>query len=167
VVFFGSAQYVKELSAQQGDKVHKIQPAKHLFYVNLDTLGTVLGFNFCYIAGPSEVTAVVEALSRELGVPHQIKEAINGSDNLPFTWGGIPNVALVRKGPVLESIHTEEDTVDLMDINQLKQIGKFIDTFLTRTAARAEVWPFERQIPEKLAKEAGDIRQRLDSKRRA
>jgi len=161
--FLGSKYYVKELRKQDEEKKSsdvfakghgKTQPGKHLFYMNLDGLGTVLGINFCYVLGPPEIKATVETLSKELGVPHQVKEGIDVSDELPFAWKGIPNVSLLREGPALEYIHTVEDTIDLIDIGQLERIGGFIDTLLTRTAAGAEVWPFERQIPEKLMKEA-------------
>jgi len=53
----------------------------------------------------------------------------------------------------LAYIHTSDDTIDLIDVAQLEQIGAFVDAFLLRTAARARAWPFERQIPERLAQE--------------
>jgi len=153
----GSKYYVKEMKKQGEGKESKNQLGKHLFYMNLDTLGTALGNNSCYVLGSPEITAAVETLSKELGIPHEVKEEIDGSDHLPFAWEGIPNVSLVREGPGLEYIHTVEDTdtIDLIDIDQLQRIGKFIDTFLTRTTAKAEVWPFEQQIPENLVKEIG------------
>ncbi len=51
----------------------------------------------------------------------------------------------------LAYIHTSDDTIDLIDVAQLEQIGAFVDAFLLRTAAEAHAWPFERQIPERLA----------------
>jgi len=157
---FGSGHYVRELKRQDKEARQsegfvtgrdKTQLDRHLFCVNLDTLGTALGHNSCYVLGPPEVAATVTVLSKELGIPQQIPDAVDGSDHLPFARVGVPNISLVREGPPLAYIHTSDDTIDLIDVAQLEQIGAFVDAFLVRTAAGAHAWPFERQIPERLA----------------
>jgi len=162
----GSAHYARALRtqdsvAQQSEELiagrDRTQLDRHLFCVNLDTLGTALGHNSCYVLGPPEVSATMNVLSKELGVPHQVSEGIDRSDHLPFAWVGVPNVSLVREGPPLAYIHTSDDTIDLIDVAQLQQLGAFVDTFLMRTAAGARVWPFGRWIPEKLTQEVEKI----------
>jgi len=158
----GSSHYVKRLK-KQDQQMRKSESFvaerdsteldRHLFCVNLDTLGMALGHNSCYVLGPPEVTAAMSVLSKELGIPHQVSEEIDGSDHLPFARVGVPNISLVREGPPLAYIHTSDDTIDLIDVAQLEQIGAFVDAFLLRTAAGAHAWPFERQIPERLAQE--------------
>lgn len=158
----GSSYYVKRLRKQDQEvrKSESFIPERdsteldrHLFCVNLDTLGMALGHNSCYVLGPPEVTAAMGISSKESGIPHRVSEGIDVSDHLPFACVGVPNVSLVREGPPLAYIHTSDDTIDLIDVAQLEQIGTFVDTFLMRTAAGAHAWPFERQIPEGLAQE--------------
>lgn len=158
----GSMHYVKELNKQdEGERASngyvakrdKTEVDRHLFCVNLDTLGTVLGYNSCYVLGPPEVTATIGVLSKQLGVPHQVFEEVDRSDHLPFAWIGVPNISLAREGPGLAYIHTSKDSIDLIDVTQLRQIGTFVEAFLTGTAAEASRWPFERRIPEKLMRD--------------
>ena len=144
----GSQRYVTQLKEQRGKGVDSL--SDHLFCLNLDGLGIALGTNSCYVLGPPEIGDTVKTLGEELGIPHIVKEDIDFSDNLPFAWNGVPNISLTREGAGAEFIHTVEDTIELIDIEQLQQASQFIDALLAQTAARAELWPFKRQIPSKM-----------------
>lgn len=156
--YAGSTYYARTLWQQ--DKVEraldefvigrdKTELDRHLFCLNVDTVGMALGQDVCYVLGSSEIAATINVLGKELGVPHQLKPELDSTDYLPFAWVGIPAIGFVREGQTLNYIHTVADTIDLIDISQLQRVGILVDTFLTRTAANAQVWPFERRIPGK------------------
>ncbi|MCJ7622127.1 MAG: M28 family peptidase, partial [Anaerolineaceae bacterium] len=164
--FLGSIHYLKKLKEKEISEQKaqgfvtgrdKTEFQKHLFCLNLDVLGMALGHNTCFVLGPPEVTATIKVLSKELGVPHQVTEDVYGSDNDPFALAGVPGVTFSRMGSSFNYIHTDGDIVDLINPKQIQQVGHLVDTFLLRTAAQARVWPFERAIPENLARKIEDM----------
>jgi Zn-dependent M28 family amino/carboxypeptidase len=164
--FLGSRHYLKKLKEKgisEGEAQSfvkgrdKTEFQKHLFCLNLDVLGMALGHNTCFVLGPQEVTATIKVLSKELGVPHQVFEDVYGSDNDPFALAGVPGVSFGRMGSSFDYIHTDGDTLDLINPKQIQQVGHLVDTFLMRTAAQAWVWPFKRAVPENLAKKLEDM----------
>ncbi|MBN1313894.1 MAG: M28 family peptidase [Anaerolineales bacterium] len=159
--YHGSIHYLKNVICL--DKQERSSPGfvserdkteldRHHLCVNLDCLGSILGHNVCYVLGPSEIKTSLSLLSKELGVAHQIIEGFYGSDHEPFAWAGIPALAFGREGPAFGYIHTDDDNIDLIDAGQIQRVGELIVTFLERTASRAYVWPFGREIPAKLMK---------------
>ncbi len=54
-------------------------------------------------------------------------------------------------------MHTPNDSMDLTSERPLEVIGRLLDTFLSRTAAGAQVWPFEREVLEKSKEELEEI----------
>jgi len=153
----GSFKYVLELkkkSKEQRAAVDYIEGycktdlEKHLLNINLDVLGMSLGNNACFLTGPQPIGDYVKALGCELGIPHTLKNEVYGSDNISFSWAGIPAISFVREGVASQYMHTARDNMDLIDTGQLGVIGNLIDVFIARTAAEGFVWPFERQVPE-------------------
>ena len=151
--YAGSRFYARDLTIRSRgkDKTGKSLLQKHLFCLNMDVLGMTLGFNTCFVQGPKQISTAVDLLSKELGVPHKIIEGNYGSDNDPLTMAGIPSVTFGRMGPSFYFIHTDEDRLDLISKEQLKNVGNLIDTFIFRYAAQAQIWPFKRTIPVEIA----------------
>jgi aminopeptidase YwaD len=153
----GSFKYVLELKKKDKEQraaedfiegYSKTDLEKHLLNINLDVLGMSLGNNACFVTGPQPLGDYIKALACELGVHHTLKNEVYGSDNISFSWAGIPAVSFVREGVASQYMHTARDNMDLIDAGQLGTIGNLIDVFIARTAAEGFVWPFERQVPE-------------------
>ncbi|MBN1304627.1 MAG: Zn-dependent exopeptidase M28 [Anaerolineales bacterium] len=163
--FLGSAHYLKKLKQEEKTQKEsknfvtgrdKTELEKHLFCLNMDVLGMALGYNTCYVQGPPELTAAIKVMSKELGFAQQVNEGMYGSDNDPFALAGIPGVSFGKMGSDFLFIHTDGDTMDLMNKNQIQKTGGFIDQFLQRYAAGAQVWPFDRKVPEEQVKQLSD-----------
>lgn len=160
--YMGSFHYLKEL--KKLDKIEREEPhfkvgldkttfERHLLCINMDVLGMALGIDACYVSGPTDLANTVKVLGKELGIPHLVKEDdMYGSDGDPASLAGIPSLTFARMGPAFAYIHTDQDTLDLIHPQHLQQVGKLIDVFLTRTAAQAYSWPFERIVPERQMK---------------
>lgn len=159
----GSLKYVLELkkkhkqqkeSEEHIEGIHKTDLEKHLLNVNLDVLGMSLGRNAFYNQGPQALGEYVKALTCELGIHHDLKTEIYGSDNISFGWAGIPAISFAREGVAAQYMHTSRDDISLIDAGQLEGIGRLLEVFLMRTAAEGQIWPFERQVtqftPERL-----------------
>ena len=117
-------------------------------YINLDVLGMSLGHNGCHVDGLEEMGNYVRALSCELGVPHEIRTDIYGSDNISFFSAGVPALSFARLGTATQHMHTVRDTIDLISVPQMEIIGRFLDVFISRTTANGYLFPFKRQVPD-------------------
>ncbi|MBN1315211.1 MAG: M20/M25/M40 family metallo-hydrolase [Anaerolineales bacterium] len=162
----GSLKYVEQLRKQdeksrvaQGfvEGRDKSDLEKHLLCINFDVLGMPLCYNGCYVHGAPEITAVIKTLSKELGIPHNFKEEIYGSDGEAFVWAGIPSITFTREGVAANFIHTIQDSLDIVSVEQLQIIGNLVDTFITQSVAEAVVWPFDRKIPDEIGKKVKDM----------
>lgn len=121
---------------------------RHVLCINMDVLGMALGQHACYVIGPEELSATIRVLSKELGISQQIiLDSLYGSDHEPFAWAGIPALDFSRIGPSMRYIHTDDDTVDLIKLERLQDVGLVVETFIDRYVANAKVWPFDRRIP--------------------
>jgi aminopeptidase YwaD len=162
----GSRHYIRRLemkdkkeraaqaaAGQFDERWDKTELDRHLFCVNADVIGTTIGNNVCRVAAPDQVLAILNALYKELGVPGEAIDKIIGNDHLPFAGAGIPAITVNRDGGAVSYLHNPEDCIEHVDARTLEQVGNFMDVFLTRTAAQALVWPFERQVPEKTRQE--------------
>jgi Zn-dependent M28 family amino/carboxypeptidase len=152
----GSMKYVLELKKKHKDEIEsdgyiegysKTELEKHLLNINLDVLGMSIGINAFNVVGSQPLSEYVKALTSELGVHHEDSKGLYGSDHLSFANVGVPGVGFARHGVGTHYMHTSRDDISLIDVNQLKVIGDLVDVFISRTAAKGCVWPFERSIP--------------------
>ncbi|RKX69423.1 hypothetical protein DRP53_08210 [candidate division WOR-3 bacterium] len=140
----GSIAYLRKLRSKARDRIRLV--------VNIDVQGVLIGRNGAYIIGPEELTASVRLLAKEKGPPFDVKEGIYSSDGMPFATKGIPSVNFGRGGGSTAYIHTDRDTIDHLSIDALENQGRFIETWLYRYVAQANVFPFAREIPERIKK---------------
>jgi aminopeptidase YwaD len=165
--YVGSHHYVKDLfdrdekQRQNSTFIAERTPtdlSKHFLYINFDVIGTYLGHNSCYVLGPLEIKNSIHTLSSELGIEQDVKYGFYGSDHEMFALAGIPAVSFDREGPPALFIHTGVDDIQLIDRQQLQQLGAFANTFIQRTAVDSYYWPFPRCIP---TDQLNDIREKL------
>ncbi|MCJ7625286.1 MAG: M20/M25/M40 family metallo-hydrolase [Anaerolineaceae bacterium] len=161
---WGSKRYLKLLKEEDKkerkevhfyDDVDKTELDKHLLVVSLDVLGVALTKDVCFVLGTEDINAVLAHLSKELGIPHDVKNAFYGTDSIPFAKAGIPTIsyASVGGGAGTQLMHTPADNLEIIDMDHLQRSGDFIDTFLQRSVAGAQAWPFKREVPEKQQKD--------------
>lgn len=153
----GSLKYVLELKKKHKEQKEaedyvegfsKTELEKHLLNINLDVLGMSLGHNACYIQGSKALENYLNALTCELGIHHELKDEIYGSDNISFGWAGVPAISFAREGVATQYMHTPRDDISLIDPGQMEVIGRLVDVFLARTSAEGIVWPFDRSVPQ-------------------
>ena len=120
--------------------------------MNLDVHGAYIGTNSANVLGPSELTASVKLLSKEIGIVFKVEEDVHSSDGTPLSSVGIPSVSFSRTAPTNVLMHTTEDEIKWLNPENLQIQGNFIEMFLTRYVAKASAFPFEKKIPEEQKK---------------
>ena len=103
----GSRHYVQKLKQRdEQERVaegfvegrDKTELERHLFCINFDVHGATLGYNELRVGAPSEVSATLKVLSKELGIPAEVNDSVVGNDHVPFVCAGIPAITVNREG---------------------------------------------------------------------
>jgi aminopeptidase YwaD len=124
--------------------------------LNLDVHGGLIGTNASKILGPPELTTAAKLLAKEKGVAFNTAEEVYSSDGTSLSAVGVPSISLSRNTPTNTLMHSVEDVIEYLSPEALSAHGTFAEEFLTRYAASAAAWPFERTIPDKQKKEIED-----------
>jgi aminopeptidase YwaD len=165
----GSTAYVKALKA--GDRVAREEASfvperdrteldQHVFCINIDIQGAVLGSNEAWVAGPADLGAAVRLLSKENGPAFRTVEEVYSSDSAPLSEAGVPSVSFARMGAATAYLHGPLDTVEWLGPEALAIHGRFIERFMRRWVTDARALAFERKIPDDMAKKMRDYFER-------
>jgi hypothetical protein len=127
-------------------KAHQEELDRHIFNLNVDLAGQLLGGNVLGItADPTVCTALRELMEvNEIGVT--IKNQVWSSDSNTFAWKGIPALTLNRDG---FGMHTRHDTVEWISPWALERGARTLCTAADYLANEKEL-PFEKTIPEEM-----------------
>ena len=157
----GSKKYVLELKAKAKEEkkaegfiegLSKTELDKHIFNINLDVLGMSLGYDYALYMGDEALGAYVDAVAKELGIPHKVDKSTYSSDGLSFSWENIPSISFARGGVGDQVMHTIDDKIDLVSPQQLEKIGRLVELFMQRTITGGYIFPFKREVPADLIK---------------
>lgn len=136
----GSRNYVKS---------HEAEMRNHVFNLNVDLAGQLLGGNVLGVTADPSVCTELKALmeGNRLGVT--IKNQVWASDSNTFAWKGIPALTLNRDG---FGMHTRHDTVEYISPRGLEEGAKTLCT-AAAWAANEPHFSFLREIPEEMQRE--------------
>ncbi len=97
----GSKAYVRD---------HSDEMKNHIFMINVDVAGPVLGKNCCNVTASKSFTAFTDMYMKSKGHAMRVKQDIYSSDSIPFADIGIPAVNFSREGaPGAAYIHCRDD----------------------------------------------------------
>jgi Zn-dependent M28 family amino/carboxypeptidase len=121
--------------------------------LDYDVHGILLGNLDAVVLGPEELKSLLSFTAKELGIPlHVTNEmGLGGSDHMPFAFYGVPSVMLSRGGGAAQIMHTDLEDLRWCDQEAFVSIGTLSQTLLKRLL-NAEELPFEKKIPETIAK---------------
>ena len=169
----GSKKYVFELKKKAKEEkeaegfiegVSKTELDKHIFNINLDVLGMSLGYDYVMYMGEDALGAYVDAVAKELGIPHKVNKSTYSSDGLSFSWENIPSISFARGGVGDQVMHTIGDSIELISPKQLEKIGALIEIFMGRTITDGYIFPFKREVPADLIKKDDPFTKRRHEK---
>ena len=136
----GSRNYVKS---------HEAEMRNHVFNLNVDLAGQLLGGNVLGVTADPSVCTELKALMEENRLGVTIKNQVWASDSNTFAWKGVPALTLNRDG---FGMHTRHDTVEYISPRGLEEGAKTLCTAAV-WAANEPHFSFLREIPEEMQRE--------------
>ena len=136
----GSRNYVKS---------HEAEMKNHVFNLNVDLAGQLLGGNVLGVTADPSVCTELKALMEENRLGVTIKNQVWASDSNAFAWKGVPALTLNRDG---FGMHTRHDTVEYISPRGLEEGSKTLCT-AAAWAANEPHFSFLREIPEEMQRE--------------
>ena len=151
VAAFGSEELGLRGSFHHAENPENIKNTK--LCLDFDVHGILLGNLGAVILGPEELKMLLSFTAKELGVPLQATNemGMGGSDHMPLAFYGVPSVMLARGGGAAQIMHTNLEDLRWCGPEAFAQVGKFSQILLERML-KAEELPFEKKIPEGIAK---------------
>lgn len=143
-VWFG-AEEKGLLGSRDYIRVHESELGAHRFNMNVDLAGQLIGGNVLGVTGEASVCDKLLEIVDGAGIGASLKNQIWGSDSNSFAWKGIPAMTLNRDG---FGMHTRYDTIDLLSAWSLERSAILLGC-IADALGNAEVFPFERKMPEK------------------
>ena len=143
-VWFG-AEEKGLLGSRDYIRVHESELGAHRFNMNVDLAGQLIGGNVLGVTGEASVCDKLLEIADGAGIGASVKNQIWGSDSNSFAWKGIPAMTLNRDG---FGMHTRYDTIDLLSAWSLERSAILLGC-IADALGNAEVFPFERKMPEK------------------
>ena len=147
-VWFG-AEEKGLLGSREYVKVHADELGAHRFNMNVDLAGQLVGGNVLGVTGEASICDKLLRIAARAGIGASTKNQIWGSDSNSFAWKGIPAMTLNRDG---FGMHTRYDTINLLSAWSLERSAILLGC-IADELGNAEVFPFERTMPEKFLEE--------------
>ena len=142
---------------------HKDELDKHLFNINVDMTGVLLGYEQAVCTCDDSVAKYIEFLGKVEGFPLVSKVDIYSSDSSSFAGSGVPAVTFAR----LQSrggaeIHSRHDIIDHLDPTKFIQTVEFMAKFSDQIV-NAKVFPVIRQIPKELEEKMSRFKKMMEA----
>ena len=142
-IWFGSEE--KGLVGSQNYvKSHEGEMSSHVFNLNVDLAGQLLGGNVLGVTADPTVCAELKNLMEENQLGVTIKNQVWASDSNTFAWKGIPAMTLNRDG---FGMHTRHDTIALLSDWSLERSAILLG-YIADRLGNIDSFPFERKVPE-------------------
>ncbi|MGA3192266.1 MAG: M28 family peptidase [Candidatus Bathyarchaeia archaeon] len=121
--------------------------------LDFDVHGILLGSLSAVVLGPEELKSYLSFTAKELGIRLQATSELGmgGSDHMPLVFYGVPSIMLSRGGGAAQIMHTNLEDLRWCGQEAFIPAGKLSQTLLERLL-RAEELPFEKKIPNDVAK---------------
>jgi Zn-dependent M28 family amino/carboxypeptidase len=121
--------------------------------LDFDVHGILLGSLNAVVLGPEELKSYLSFTAKELGIRLQATSELGmgGSDHMPLAFYGVPSIMLSRGGGAAQIMHTNLEDLRWCGSEAFIPAGKLSQTLLERLL-RAEELPFEKKIPNEVAK---------------
>jgi len=122
-------------------------------FLDFDVHGILLGSLSAVVLGPEELKSYLSFTAKELGIRLQTTSELGmgGSDHMPLALYGVPSIMLSRGGGAAQIMHTNLEDLRWCGSDAFIPAGKLSQTLLERLL-RAEELPFEKKIPNEVAK---------------
>ena len=147
-IWFG-AEEKGLVGSREYAKAHEAELKQHVFNLNVDLAGQLIGGNVLGITADVSVCDRIRQLLEEHDLPADIKNQVWASDSNTFAWKGIPALTVNRDG---FGMHTRHDKAQLISPWALAQGARLLTTMACWLANEPELL-FKREIPAEMQEE--------------
>ena len=127
---------------------HQAELSKIVLNINLDMIGTIMGYLHVICTAEEAATHYVRYFLRELGVPGKADQRVHSSDSAVFALNGVPAFSIAhRTYPGGSEIHTRNDSHAVLSEDSMLRDIETISALADRMA-NAEILPVSRTIPQ-------------------
>lgn len=151
IAAFGSEELGLRGSFHYAENTDNLKNLK--LFLDFDVHGILLGTLTAVVLGSEELKSFLIFAAKELGISlHATSDLrIGGSDHMPLAFYGVPSIMLSREGGAAQIMHTNLEDLRWCGSEAFIPAGKLTQTLLERLL-RAEELPFEKKIPDDIAK---------------
>lgn len=137
--------------------VHEKELKNHVFNMNVDLAGQLVGGTVVGVTGDVAICHMVEYMAHEVEIGMVTKHSIWGSDSNSFAWKGVPAMTLNRDG---FGMHTRHDTLEYISPWSLQRSAQLLG-YMGNQLGNIPVMPFKKEIPEEFKRELEEYFKRL------
>jgi hypothetical protein len=128
-------------------KAHKDELKDHVYMINVDVGGSVLGADQALVLASKEAATYCDSFMRRKGYSVITKQDIYSSDGVPFADNGVPSTSFIRFGTQGAGyIHDRNDIIDWLYPKALERTTKFVQDY-AEEMINAEVFPVAKVVP--------------------
>ena len=128
-------------------KAHKDELKDHVYMINVDVGGSVLGADQALVLASKEATNYCDSFMRRKGYAVITKQDIYSSDGVPFADNGVPSTSFIRFGTQGAGyIHDRNDIINWLYPKALERTTKFVQDY-AEEMINADVFPFAKVVP--------------------
>ena len=128
-------------------KAHKDELKDHIYMINVDVGGSVLGADQALVLASKEAANYCDSFMRRKGYAVITKQDIYSSDGVPFADNGVPSTSFIRFGTQGAGyIHDRNDIIDWLYPQALTRTTKFVQDY-AEEMINADVFPFAKVVP--------------------
>ncbi|MBE6865513.1 MAG: M28 family peptidase [Ruminococcaceae bacterium] len=128
-------------------KAHKDELKDHVYMINVDVGGSVLGADQALVLASKEAANYCDSFMRRKGYAVITKQDIYSSDGVPFADNGVPSTSFIRFGTQGAGyIHDRNDIIDWLYPKALERTTKFVQDY-AEEMINADVFPFAKVVP--------------------
>lgn len=129
---------------------HKDDMNKHMFNINVDMTGTLLGYEKAVCSCDDMVAKHIDFLGRIEGFPITTSVDMYSSDSSSFVTAGVPAMTFARLAPKGGAeIHSRKDRFDVLDPDAFIKTVEFMIKF-SEPVINARVFPVPRELPKEI-----------------
>ncbi|MBQ3008747.1 MAG: M28 family peptidase [Oscillospiraceae bacterium] len=129
-------------------KAHEDELKDHVYMINVDVAGSVIGYDIARLLATKEATAHADLFMKRKGYACDVKQDIYSSDSVPFADKGVPAINFIRFGHQIGGafIHNRHDVINWLSPESLERTTLFILDYADEVI-NSVVFPVERTVP--------------------
>ena len=129
---------------------HKDEMDKHLFNINVDMTGVLIGYETAVCSCDEVVAKHIDFMGKVEGFPITTKVDMYPSDSSSFARAGVPAMTFARLAPKGGAeIHSRRDIFEVLDATAFIKTVEFMVKF-SEQVVNARVCPVPRELPKEL-----------------